>query len=325
MVSRLIAGLLLLIVALSGYLAVARPEKQPPERPLREFILPAYLRLYVHETGEIVRVPMEDYLVGVVAAEMPASFPLEALKAQAVCARTWIARRMLAGGVANSQHPGADACDDPRHGQGYLSREKMRARWGTLEYYRYYYRIKKAVTDTRGFVITYDNELIDPVYHASCGGKTENAADVWKIDVPYLRSVLCPYCQDPYPGEAKTFTFKQLNNLLGTSTIALPAAAHGGEILQLVAKTATGRPKVLRVAGREVPATALRETLGLRSTNFTWKIDGNRVTFYTAGHGHGVGLCQYGAKGFARRGYNFQSILRYYYHGIALTRIKERG
>ncbi|MGQ9755309.1 MAG: stage II sporulation protein D [Desulfotomaculales bacterium] len=323
--SRLIAGLMLLALALSGYLAASRPEEQAPGRPLREIVLPGHVRVYVHETGEIVRVPMEEYLVGVVAAEMPASFPLEALKAQAVCARTWIARRMLAGGVANSRHPGADACDDPRHGQGYLSREKLRARWGTLEYYRHYYRIRKAVRDTAGLVVAYRGELIDPVYHASCGGRTEKAADVWKLDVPYLQSVDCPYCEDPYPGEAKTFTLKQVVELLGGEAGAVPAATGPAGVLQVVEKTAAGRPKTVRLAGKEIPAGVVRDYLGLRSTNFTWRVDGKNITFYTAGHGHGVGLCQYGAKGFARRGYNFQEMLQHYYRDVKLTRIKERG
>jgi len=323
-VSRLIAGLMLFVLALSGYLAASRPEKQAPGRPLRELVLPGHVRVYVHETGETVRVPLEEYLVGVVAAEMPASFPLEALKAQAVCARTWIAQRMFAGGVANSRHPGADACDDPRHGQGYLSREKLRARWGALEYYRYYYRIRKAVRETGGQVLTHEGELIDPVYHASCGGKTEKAADVWKLDVPYLQSVLCPYCEDPYPGEAKTFTLKQVGELLGAGADAVPAGAGSAGVLQVVEKTAAGRPKTVRLAGKSIPAGVVRAYLGLRSTNFTWEIDGEKITFYTAGHGHGVGLCQYGAKGFARRGYDFQEILQHYYRDVELTRVKER-
>ncbi|MEW5762943.1 MAG: stage II sporulation protein D, partial [Bacillota bacterium] len=304
------------------YLALT-PGPEKPEPSLRELVLPRHVRLYVHETGEIVRVPLDDYLTGVVAAEMPAAFPLEALKAQAVCARTWIAQRLLAGGVANGQHPGADACDDPRHGQGYLSREKLRARWGTLEYYRYYYRVRKAVRDTRGLVLAYKGELIDPVYHASCAGKTEDAADVWKLDVPYLRSVPCPYCQDPYPGEAKTFGLKHALELLGAGSSTLPVTAGAG-VLQVVEKTSAGRPKTVRVADRNIPATAVRERLGLRSTNFTWKVEGDRITFYTAGYGHGVGLCQYGAKGFARRGYNYQDILKHYYRGVSLVRVKER-
>ncbi|MEW5899775.1 MAG: stage II sporulation protein D, partial [Bacillota bacterium] len=257
------------------------------------------VRLFIHQENRIVELPLEEYLVGVVAAEMPAEFSPEALKAQAVAARTYTLRRLSSAGAADQLHPGADLCDDFRHGQAWLSRQELENRWGTPDYYRYYYKVKKAVDDTKGLVITYQGELIDPVYHASCGGKsTENAEDVWKFKEPYLRSVACPYDADPQPVQTKAVSLEIVDRMLGTNLMTVPAAggAETRRDIRVLERTATGRPKTVRVGDKIIPATVMRDLLELRSTDFTWKIEGNRVVFTTRGYGHGAGLCQYGAK-----------------------------
>lgn len=312
---RLRTGLLLIILSvvgiwLYGYLDSGnRVEIRSDER---------CIRLYRHATGEVQILPLEEYVAGVVAAEMPALFPAEALKAQAVAARTYVLRRVYAGGIANNPHPGADVCDDPRHSQAYLSRQELKRRWGLFHYYRYYYRIRRAVGDTAGLVIVYQGQLIDPVYHASCGGQTENAAEIWKFDVPYLKSVPCLYDANPHLVETHSFTFAELVQVLLPEAVA---AASGGNFEIVLAKTtSTGRPKEVRVNGTLLPATVVRERLGLKSARFTWKVEGNRILFTTVGYGHGVGLCQYGAKGMAEHGYDFRAILKHYYSGAQIVK-----
>ncbi|MEW6172607.1 MAG: stage II sporulation protein D [Bacillota bacterium] len=282
------------------------------------------VRLYRHETGTVETIPLEEYIVGVVAAEMPALAPLEALKAQAVAARTYTLRRIISRGVANNPHPGTDLCDDPRHSQAYLSRQDLKKTWGPIAYYRYYYKVRRAVSETTGLVITYEGQLIDPVYHASCGGRTENARDVWKFDIPYLKSVPCPYDLKTRPVESRSFTLAELKESLVSPDMTASASESGqgpGTLnITLTDVTATGRPKEVTVAGKPVSATMIRERLGLKSTRFTWDIKEGHVLFTTVGYGHGVGLCQYGAKGMAEHGYNFRQILTHYYSGVRIVK-----
>lgn len=317
---RLRCGLFLLAVAVAAFVCrfyAPSWRHQVEIRPVGEQI-----RLYRHATGRVEILPLEEYVVGVVAAEMPAAFPLEALKAQAVAARTYALRRILGGGVANRLHPEADLCDDPRHGQAYLDREELKRRWGPLGYYRYYYRVRRAVEETEGLVLTYQGQLIEPVYHASCGGRTESAGEIWQVDLPYLRSVPCPYDAYPEPVEKRSFGITAVERALFPDEVVIPAAAGGGKLftMELARVTATGRPKEVVINGVAFRATEVRERLGLKSSRFTWRIEGDRLCFTTIGYGHGVGLCQYGAKGMAAHGYNFRQILTHYYSGVKVTK-----
>lgn len=314
---RLVSGATLIIIAL----VIGLPFLLSRQIPARFFPGVTIVRVYLHQENRVAYMQLEDYLVGVVGAEMPAEFPLDALKAQAVAARTYVVKRISAGGVDNPIHAGADVCDDHRHGQAWLSREELKKRWGTVRYYSYYYKVKRAIDETRGQVLTYQGELIDPAYHASCGGRTENAEDVWKYQVPYLKSVACPYDSDPNPVQTASFSFEQVDQALGTSLSAVPAAGKEkpARDFKLVEKTAAGRPKILQIGSRQFPAVAVRDLLGLRSTRFSWDIEGDTVTFTTTGYGHGVGLCQYGARGMAEHGYNYRIILGHYYSGAEIT------
>jgi len=279
------------------------------------------VRLYHHDTGKIEELPLNEYVTGVVAAEMPAAFPVEALKAQAVAARTYVLKRLTAGGVMNSEHPGADVCDDPRHAQAWLSRGQMRERWGAINYYRYYYKIRRAVDATTNMVITYNGKLIDPVYHSACGGRTEDSGAVWKYSVPYLKSVNCPYETDPRPVQTASFTLDQARKALGIDLAAVPVST-GGSPVKITGRTDTGRVSTVEVGGVELPATLVRQRLGLRSTNFGCRLEDDKLVFTTVGYGHGVGMCQYGAKGFAEHGYSYEEILKHYYTGVEVEELK---
>lgn len=315
----------LLLIAVAAYTLWPKFTAQtPPEQTLKQQLARHHVRLYNHQTDTIETIPLEEYIIGVVAAEMPAAFPSEALKVQAVAARTYIAWRLLPGGIDNPTHPGADVCDDPRHGQAWLNKDQMRERWGKAHYWHYYVKIKWAVQATKNQVLTYQNQLITAAYHASCGGQgTENSGDVWQTELPYLKSVSCPYCADPEPVRTVSYPVDKVAERLNIDLNAVPALAGAAqEAITVIDRTATGRPKTLLVNNIKMPATAFRDMLALRSTQFTYKIEGNNITFTTTGYGHGVGMCQYGAKGLAEHGQSYRQILAHYYPGTTLTELE---
>ncbi|WP_152947811.1 stage II sporulation protein D [Desulfofundulus thermobenzoicus] len=320
-VRRLFLGVICLVVFLNLGLPCLVNLLSPVQVQARD----ARVRLYLHGTGQVMELPLEDYVVGVVAAEMPAAFPLEALKAQAVAARTFVVRRMMGGPVINSEHPGADVCDDHRHGQAWISREEMHRRWGPLRFYEYYYKIRRAVDETKGLVITFQGQLIEPAYHASCGGRgTESAAAVWQQDLPYLKGAPCPYDTDTRAVQSVSLPLEQVDRALGVRLEAVPVTGGSGGPLQVLERTPAGRPKLIRIGDKKLSAVEVRERLGLRSTDFTMALTGGQVEITTRGYGHAVGLCQYGAKGLAEHGYNFERILQHYYTGVELVQMTGR-
>lgn len=272
-------------------------------------------------SGQIITLPLEEYLIGVVAAEMPASFHLEALKAQAIAARTYTLYRLNSNG-SDKKHPDADLCTDPYHCQSWLSVTEMRKRWGFLHFASNYDRIVKAVTATSGEVLVYNGRLIDAVYHSSCGGKgTEDAAEVWGRDVPYLKGVACRWdAPEQQQLISASIPLKEFFNKLGVSEDAVPVSG-GFDFVQVLERTSKGRVKRLQVGSLLFQGPEFRKALGLRSTDFTVRKLGSEVVFLTRGYGHAVGLCQYGANGLALRGENYKRILLYYYKGVKVSRV----
>ncbi len=281
------------------------------------------VRVYMHQTGTVATLPLEEYLTGVVAGEMPADFEIEALKAQAVAARTYTLKKVEeARSKPDSYHPAADICTDPAHCQAWLGDDVLRQRWGLIGFWRHKNKIQAAVEATRGMVLTYQGKLIDPVYHANGGGRTESAAAVWGRDLPYLQSVPSPWDQDSPRYQADlSFSLAELDRKLGVNLAAVPVTAltpPGGTAMKVLEKTATGRVKTIKIGNKTVAATELRQLLGLPSTDFSWQVQGDRITFHTRGYGHGVGMSQYGANGMAKEGKNFAAILTYYYRGARI-------
>lgn len=282
------------------------------------------VRVLVHSTGRIEEMPLEEYVLGVVAAEMPASFGMEALKAQTVAARTYVARRMTAfGGPGCSEHPGADICTDPSHAQAWMSREEMRKAWGVFNFERYYTRLEEAVSSTAGLVMTYNDQPVDPVYHSTSGGPTEDASEVWQGAVPYLKSVPCDYCRhSPYYSHVMEMSLEELGTRLKDRDVPVFLQSGKGRP-EIAATSATGRVKALRLAKTVIRGQDIRSVLGLPSTRFTAEIRGRTVVFTLRGKGHGVGMCQYGADGMAKEGKSFRDILTYYYTGVKIRNMFE--
>jgi len=327
-IRRFLIGIILLIVALFLGLPYLTNLFSPVQIKKQQSLV----KLYIHDQDKIVNIALDDYVLGVVAAEMPASFPLEALKAQAVVARTYILKRLNSGGLINPDHAGADICDDHRHGQAWISREEMKKRWGSLSYYYYYNKISQAVKDTKGLVIVYKGNIIDPVYHSSCGGKgTENAEEVWHFGEPYLVGVSCPYCSDPMPVQSTFLPAAKVDSLLGLNTGSLPAAGklsgNAGlsvPVMNVLRYTNSGRPKQIKIGDKIFSSVTVRDLLNLRSADFEMKMQNGELEVTTRGYGHAVGMCQYGAKGFADHGYDFEKIIKHYYKGVNIVKLPDR-
>lgn len=292
---------------------------EPPARQEvnRQVELPSpKVKVLVSETGEVKEIPLEEYLVGVVAAEMPAKFPEEALKAQAVAARTFTLKRIHQKPTGNSLHPKADICTDHNHCQAWKDDVAMRKEWGQA-YAEYKGKIRKAVYETQGQAIYYQSGLIDPVYHSTSNGRTENSEDVWQSKVPYLRSVVSIWDrQSPKFRSSVEVPVETVFRVLGGKTGVQQVSTGGGDIIKVLAYTATGRIKTVSVAGNKMSANQLRRALGLPSTDLSWTVKGGKVIFQAIGNGHGVGMSQYGAKGMAQEGKSYQEILHYFYTGV---------
>lgn len=295
-----------------GYLwAGMSHEPEPtPSAPETGFII----HLYREDTGEIVSFDLEEYLVGVLAAEVPASFHIEALKAQAVAARTFILHRLES--EAEPVVPGAVISSDFRRGQGWISEEEYRARWGDGPV-DYWARFVEAVEATRGEVLVYDGRPIFAAYHSSSGGHTENSENYWSTVLPYLRGVPDPFdAVSPHRGLQESFAVAELLAELNIEHLHVAGAVPDVEIVD---RYPSGRVRSMRIAGVEYTGREVREALGLRSTMFDVEVKGDRIVFRLDGNGHGVGLSQYGANGMAHQGYTYREILSYYYSGVQLV------
>lgn len=282
------------------------------------------IRVYVHSQDRIVEMSMEEYIKGVVAAEMPAEFEAEALKAQAVAARTYAAKQMaLFGGAGLADRPGADVSTDPRYGQAWQSTSQLKERWGAFNFEHYWAKISRAVDETRGLIVTYNGEAINAVFHSTSGERTASAKEVWGYDFPYLQSVACEWDKkSPRYSDRREYSYAELEQRLGAEAGVVAAAKSGsGSVAQVLERTDSGRVAKARIGSKTFTGSELRQKLDLRSANFSCEAQGEKLVFKTTGYGHGVGLCQYGANGMAKEGKNFRQILTYYYTGVAMGNI----
>ena len=254
---------------------------------------------------------MDDYLVGVVLAEMPASFEIEALKAQAVAARTYARKAGETGG----KHGDGSVCMRAGCCQAYITEEDYLSKGGTLAGIE---KIRSAVNETRGLVLTYDGELIEATYFSCSGGRTEDAAAVWGTDFPYLRAVTSPG-EETADGfvDAASFTPQEFQNALGTNLEGKTESWFGETTY-----TDGGGVEKMEIGGRIYTGTQLRSLLKLRSTAFSVSVsDENIITITTKGYGHRVGMSQYGADAMAVSGSSYEAILAHYYPGTQISKV----
>ena len=266
--------------------------------------------VYMHDTGKTTSFPLETYLEGVVAAEMPASFHNEALKAQAVAARTYIYNRIYEG-TADPDHPDAAVCTDSTHCKAWISEEKMKTDMGDGWYETYYPKIKSSIMETAGEIITYESEPIVAVFHSTGSGRTENAKDVWGGDLPYLKSV-------ESPGDISSPKFSSVQEIPKTKiceTLGISDPhVYGYE------RSEGGAVLTVNIGGYLFRGADIRSYFDLKSANFEIEETDEAFIFHVKGSGHGVGLSQYGANALAENGDDYKKILTAYYTDVSISK-----
>lgn len=278
------------------------------------------VRVWFPGEGKVHQLALEDYLVGVVAAEMPANFELEALKAQFLVARTYTVRRMhIFGGSGCPAMVTADDCASPETGQAYIGLSDLKTKVGAPTAERTWKRLEAARDATRGMIITYHGAAIDAVYHSSSGGATESALDYWGADVPYLQSVPDPYGKDQV-GWQQEKTFSRAELALDLSGLAIPASTTSS-FIAITRMTPTGRVSQVRVGDTVLTGRQFREKLGLRSTQFQLQWKDGQLVVTTEGYGHGVGMSQWGANGMAKHQATYDEIVTHYFKGVKIEPI----
>lgn len=281
------------------------------------------VKLYNTEKQEAHIVDLKEYVMGAVAASMPLEFPKEALKAQAICCRTLAVKRMgIFGGSGCKRQPGFDVCSDPVHCQGFLDIE-ARQKLLSGRYEEFAEKLEQAEEETSEIILVYNNNPIEAVYHPACGGCTEDSENVWGNKVSYLRRVECIYCKDsPYWKTTKGFSIRELKRRLGINFDDNKVEKREiPGLIDRICPTASGRVKKMRIGDMVFAGEDIKNLLGLFSTRFFWKV--SAISFEVMGFGHGLGLCQYGARGMALLGFPVDEILKFYFTGAELMKMKK--
>lgn len=275
-----------------------------PEKTFKEYTI----KVKQVSQDKIVELNLEDYVVGVLAGEMPISFEEEALKAQAVVARTYALKRVLNN---NSEY---DVVDTTKN-QVYLDDEYLRDKWGK-NYEKYIEKIKKVVNETSHEYIFFEDKIIDAMFFSTSVGMTENSEEIFPNELPYLRSVSSTWDEDVSPvfKENYKFTLKKFYELLGLKY-------NSRLTITKTSVTSTGRVKEIKINGKTFTGKKIQQLLDLRSNYFSIAKVGDNVQIETKGYGHGVGMSQYGANGMAKEGYKYEDIIKHYYQDVEIKKI----
>lgn len=266
------------------------------------------IRVKKNSDGKIINVPLEEYVIGVVAGEMPASFNSEALKAQAVASRTYALNRAF---LNKNDYDVTDSTQN----QVYISYDDMKIKWKN-NYESNLSKIKEAVLSTKGEVVLYQNNLIDALFFSTSNGYTENSGDVFTSSKPYLVSVESNWDKNESPVFNTSVEVSKSEFLFN-----LGLETTNNITISNIKKTNTGRVISLNVNGKEFNSSKIRQTFSLKSTSFDIKVTNEKVVFNVNGYGHGVGMSQYGANGMAKEGHSYKDILNHYYKNCEIKKI----
>lgn len=276
------------------------------------------IKSYISALDTLQEFSLEEYLMGVVAAEMPASFPLDALKAQAVAARTFVISKVANDKGDVSEHKGAPVCTNPAHCKAWKSLDELKNAWGE-KWEEYYENVRQSVQETEGEIVLYNGEPITAVYYSMSGGKTENSQDVWGGSLPYLKSVNSSFDENaPNFNSACSFTPEEFKNIILANYPHLIPADDPSVWVGEAVRSQAGGVMEITILGEKIKGTKMRSMFSLRSHNFTLEYKGGAFHFNVKGYGHGVGLSQWGSKFLAEEGKNYKDILRYYYTGVTI-------
>lgn len=283
------------------------------------------IRVRLCKTGDVVAMDINDYLRGVVPAEMPPYYDIEAIKAQAVVARTYTYKRI----EAHAEGEDADICDNYAHCQAFYNKDQIIAIWKNKGYdedtiENYWNNVNEAVVSTQDEVITYDGNLIKAFFHASSPLKTESVDQIWGGEsLPYLVSVENNESLD-YPNRTSTVevTFNDfISKLKESGTSREEINIDDCKNIKISEYTTSGRVKYISVGNTMIKAENLRTIFSLRSTNFTFEIKDESIIFHVIGNGHGIGLSQVGADYYAKSGMNYKEIITHYYSGVDIIKL----
>lgn len=287
------------------------------------------VRVYLSQEKKVVSIPMETYLEGVVASEMPIAFEMEALKAQAMAARTYVINRLEKSLIVSLKpyglsHQIADVTDTVQH-QVYSTDKKLKKQWGS-HYIEYKTKIKKAVVETKGQILTYRGKPIYAAFFSTSNGRTENSDEYFTTKYPYLVSVDSSWDRSSpkFQREVTIPLTKVLAKLemYTKKRLDVPVLQASSQ-MRVVKKTTGNRIANIRIGDQTFSGREVREALGLASSDFTWRQEGNKITFTTYGYGHGVGLSQWGANLMAQTGMKAEDIVRHYYQGVQISIVKK--
>lgn len=279
--------------------------------------------VFLSEQNKIVHIPLEQYVAGVIAAEMPIEFELEALKAQAIVSRTYLIKRYIDMKSSNIGNLGAESdgwiTNTVSH-QAFLTDQQMKKNWGEKQYLINMEKINRAVSETEGLILTWKEQPINATFFSTSNGMTENSEEYWINEEPYLRSVPSPWDKTISPRYKETVSIAaaEVLNKLG---IDLKLSSKNTFDMSIIERTPGNQIKKIKIAGQIFSGRDVREKLGLNSSLFEWKWDGRDIQFTTYGYGHGVGMSQWGAEGMAREGATARQIVQYYYTGVAISQI----
>lgn len=276
------------------------------------------IKLLHSATNQIEEIKLDEYLYGVVSAEMPANFELEALKAQAVVARTYTIYKIINDG---KKHEGANICDNSNCCQAWITKENRLAKWEENLRKSNWNKIVEAVNSTQGKIITYEGLPINAFFHSNSGGTTETTANVWGgTGYPYLKSVETSgedtYSQ--YSSEV-VLTKQDFINKFKEKHTNFEIDFNAADCIKILEYTEGNRVKKIKIGNLELSGVEVRTILGLKSANFTILIEGESVKLKVTGYGHGVGMSQTGADSMAKNGSNYEEIIKHFYTGVEIV------
>lgn len=278
------------------------------------------IKVYRASSGKIEEMDLEVYIIGVVSAEMPANFDKEALKAQAVAARTFAINKIM---ERCSQANGADICDTV-HCQAYLDKDKRMELWDQNKAQEYYEKIKAAVDETAGEVVTYNGSIIKyPQYFAISAGKTEDSIEVFNEDIPYLKSV--PSKGEEIAPKYKASKSVSINEFINIVNSKYPnsnlKSSQVKKSVSILSRTVSGAVKEIQLGCQKITGVDFRKIFELNSSNFSLDINESSIIITCFGYGHDVGMSQWGANIMAKSGHNYREILNHYYSGTNISKL----
>ena len=268
----------------------------------------------------IEELDIDEYLLGVVSAEMPADFEEEALKAQAVVARTYTIYMIEHN---KGKHENADICDDSSCCQAWISKGDRLSRWDEEKRDDNWKKIERAVYSTAGKVATYNGDVIDAFFHSNSGGKTEEVSNVWGGEnLPYLQSVETSG-EEAYSQYASEVVLgkSDFEDKIKQKYPDFVIDYNNTECIEIIEYTQGNRVKTIKIGNLELSGVEVRSLLGLKSANFVVEISDDNIKFSVKGYGHGVGMSQTGADSMAKQGSNYEEIIQHYYTGVEVTNI----